>query len=494
MFDLDATIVAIGSAPGPAARGILRFSGPGTLPVLRQVWQFDPSTEGSSAAGPPAPDVDPWSIRVPLSRSGRMMLPGLPRGLPGMLSLWPTHRSYTGQPGAECHLPGIPPLLDEALAVCCQAGARLAQPGEFTLRAFLAGKLDLAQAEAVLGVIHADGPAELQAALEQLAGGLSQPVVTLRAELFDLLADLEAGLDFAHEEIEFVGHAELRARLQQAIDQLDQLLQRAPARTRSASLPRVVLTGPPNAGKSTLFNALLGTDRAIVSAQAGTTRDYLLAELDLDGVRLELVDTAGEEESAGQIEGQAQQFRRQQLQRSDLRLDCRSVVDVLSDVSQRVADQTTICVDTMADLLAAEEPIPQPVMSRSESVGGEHDLAGAGLTARGSNASYDPSPIAVSARTGLGLARLKAEIRQRLVGQSSAAREWRGGATVRTQAALRSAREALQAGYHIAQTEGDQVLLAEEIRQALDCLAEVVGAVYTEDLLGRIFSRFCIGK
>src|SRR5262249_27089380 len=213
--------------------------------------------------------------------------------LPCDLFLWPTRRSYTRQPLAEVHTFGSPPLLDAVLRALCDAGARLARPGEFTLRAFLAGRIDLMQAEAVLGVIDAADRRQLQSALEQLAGGLSRPLNGLRNDLLDLLADLEAGLDFVEEDIRFVSPEELAARLKSALDLLEQSSCQLAARGTGDGLARVALAGAPNAGKSSLFNALVGNSAAIVSAHPGTTRDYLVAKIDADGLPIELVDTAG---------------------------------------------------------------------------------------------------------------------------------------------------------------------------------------------------------
>ncbi len=184
-------------------------------------------------------------------------------------------RSYTGQPLVEIHAPGSPPLLEAVLARSFEAGVRPAHPGELTLRAFLAGRMDLLQAEAVLGVIDAAGEDTLAIALRQLAGGISGRMSQVRGDLIDLLADLEAGLDFVEDGIEFVSRDDLAARIGRAQSTIGELLAQCQSRAQSQGRRRVVLAGLPNAGKSTLFNALLSRDAALVSAVAGTTRDYL---------------------------------------------------------------------------------------------------------------------------------------------------------------------------------------------------------------------------
>ena len=228
-----------------------------------------------------------------------------------MLALWPAPRTYTGQDVVEIHLVGAMPLVNLVLAHCLGRGARHAEPGEFTLRAFLSGRIDLTRAEAVLGVIEASNPAQLDAALEQLAGGLSGPIVG-------------AARSFARRggpsgsEPRFYRRARRRSAgpggpgggAGAVRRRAGELARRLSDRENADGHPRVVLVGPPNVGKSRLFNALLGQDRAIVSPQAGTTRDYLSALCDCDGLTVELVDTAGIEAAGDTITAQAQALAR----------------------------------------------------------------------------------------------------------------------------------------------------------------------------------------
>jgi len=441
-LDLDDTIAAVASAPGGALRGIVRISGPQALSIVRSV-----------VVG------DDQAVVETLQASCRRVQLKLPRDLspcPATLYLWPTDRSYTRQPAAELHLPGSPPLLEAALEAVCLAGARLARPGEFTLRAFLAGRLDLTQAEAVLGVIDAHSQAELTAALGQLAGGIAQPLAVLRNQLLDLLAHLEAGLDFAEEDIEFISSVELVSQLAALAKQVAGLAERMSQRGRADRLPRVVLTGAPNAGKSSLFNAIAGKSAAIVAPLAGTTRDHVVCRVVLEGIAVELVDTAGEETALPEtIAAAAQQLRHDQAAHADLLVSCR-------DASQPgvSASAAQVRVWTKCDLA------PPPA---------------------------DPSAIATSSRTGLGIAELRRRIAT-LLQTAPADGAVVAGTADRCRDSLRHATEALHRALAAAQSQLGEELVAAELRLALDELGRVVGAIYTDDVLDRVFSRFCIGK
>ncbi|HND54323.1 MAG TPA: 50S ribosome-binding GTPase, partial [Pirellulaceae bacterium] len=290
-WDPSDTIAAIASAPGGSLRGVVRISGPDCLECVRAL--FRPTRAKSvDAASPSASfatlkrdsattrdtlrsDDEPSAAGPARVIAGLVALPAPWGELPVELYWWPGVRSYTRQPTAEFHTLGSPPLVGALLAAACRSGARLAEPGEFTLRAFLAGRLDLTQAEAVLGVIDARGRTELDVALRQLAGGLAQPLQRARSELLDLLARLEAGLDFVEEDIEFVTAAEL----DEACQAIERLLSDVAARMRTRETAggelRVALRGWPNVGKSSLLNALAGRTAALVSGVPGTTRDYV---------------------------------------------------------------------------------------------------------------------------------------------------------------------------------------------------------------------------
>jgi tRNA modification GTPase len=478
----DDTIAALASPPGPGWRGIVRLTGPNVLEVLAPVFH-----RGDGAPRLPI-RMEAEGLR-PLGTSpgrypGFVRWPGFRAAVPADLQLWPTSRSYTGQPLAELHLVSSPPLLERILGELFRRGARPARPGEFTLRAFLAGRIDLMQAEAVLGVIDAHDDAELRTALGQLAGGVSQSLVALRNDLLNLLADLEAGLDFVDEHLQFVSRQEIHARLAAARLAVERLQDEAEGRLHSSDRPRVVLAGRPNAGKSTLFNALIGRAQALVSPLAGTTRDYLTAHLQWEELPIELIDTAGVSVSGAlpsvpdtfsDIDSAAQELRHEQWQHADLVIWC-TPGDLADD--ERAADD--------ADFADACDIAPRVVR-----VGTKTDLA------------RDVTlPFGVSAATAEGLGELRAAIHRALTEERARGRHWLGVTAARCRDTLHSAHAALvraeelsagSPGIAIPGTADDD-LLAIELRDALDHLGQIVGAVYTEDLLDRIFSRFCIGK
>jgi len=450
----DDTIAALASPPGHAARGVVRVSGPATKVVLESLFS------------PGAATSETFPRSVAWCYAGALRVGCLKAPLPVDLYLWPNCWSYTGQPLAEVHTVSSPPLLEAVLSELFARGVRPAQPGEFTLRAFLAGRIDLTQAEAVLGVIDAHDERELQTALDQLAGGLSSHIVRLRGDLLDLLADLEAGLDFSDEAIEFVSHGALVGRLGLARDAVEDLVERTQERLRPTPRARVVLAGPPNAGKSTLFNRLTGAGSALVSEVAGTTRDYLAIDVTIEGLALRLVDTAGHDSDVAGIEYEAQRQRQQQIDEADLVVWCQPADEPSTEaalVNVPAPHDRVLSIITKSDLLCT--------------------TAGVG-----------PPALAVSAQAGTGLRELTAAIVARLSNPAGGARQLVGSTAARSRDSLLKSRAALDRALNIARREADQELLAIEVREALDELGKIAGAVYTDDILDRIFSRFCIGK
>jgi tRNA modification GTPase len=357
--------------------------------------------------------------------------------------------------------------LAATLVALCRQGARLAEPGEFTLRAFLSGRIDLTQAEGVLGVIAATGEPALRAALAQLAGGLSRPLVALRDQLADLLAELEAGLDFVEEDIEFISAAELRRRLQDAAQSCDAIAAQVRGRSELADLPRVAIVGAPNAGKSSLFNRLAGKERAIVSPIAGATRDYLAARVQFGEQPCLVIDTAGQGNlAAGEIDALAQTHSAEQQRGAEVQVQC-------VDGSDTVA---------IAALTGESKDSGQLVV-----------LTKSDLTRGGASAPAAP-PIRVSSLSGEGISELRSRIAEILAVRRDNSGLAVAGTALRAAESVRQAGESIARAEQLAHSADGQELIAAEVRVALSELGNVLGAVYTDDLLDRIFSRFCIGK
>ncbi len=483
MYPLDDTIAAIASPPGGAARGIIRLSGPRAVEYLGRLFQPD--------NGRPLP-----SRRFPCALAGSLRLPELHSPLPCEVYLWSLWcgrpactdaggtpapqaaqhvRSYTGQPVAEIHTLGSPPLLELVLRSLCVAGARLAGPGEFTLRAFLAGRIDLGQAEAVLGVIDAADPGELEVALGQLAGGLARPLHRLRNTLLELLARLEAGFDFADEDVPLIAREELERGLAEAESQLAAVGGQMASRGETACMPSVVLTGEPNTGKSSLFNALAGEPVALVSDRPGTTRDYLTAELDLDGVKCQLIDTAGGSNNPPAADIQVLCLDSTRPLDAPQRLELRHQPDW-----PRIIVLTKCDLPQAADCEAEKGTVP---ICRNGPEGASHKW---GL-------SPFPHGLRTSSLTGEGLDALRSQLRRSAIAAGGGRGGLLAGTAMRCRDSLRLAGESLRRARRVAATEQEE-LAAAEIRVALEELGKVAGAVYTDDVLDRIFSRFCVGK
>jgi tRNA modification GTPase len=433
------TIVALSSAAGPGARGIVRISGPNTRQFVESMLK---------ERVPPA-EPRHWQ---PME----LRLSGFASALPADCYFFRGPHSYTGQDLAELHTVSSPPVLERLISDLMNHGARAAQPGEFTLRAFLAGKKNLVKAEAVLSVIEAGTDNDLRKALDQLAGGVTEPLAAMRDDLLNLLADVEAGLDFTEEDIEFVTRPDILLRLAAAIAQVTNVLRQLETRAVSGRPVRVALVGEPNAGKSSLFNALLDRTSAIVSDVPGTTRDFLTHKFLLNNIELELIDTAGWQHAETTIEEQAQRLGRLQAERADIVIWCVPADSILQrDRKPKLPGSEVMLVRTKADLAEVAEG------------------------------------IAVSVRSSVGLDCLREELTgtaQALIRPSLAPSQ------SRCRHHLESALENLRIAHQHAMFNDPPELLALALRTALDSVGEMTGAIYTNDLLDRIFSRFCIGK
>ena len=440
MQDRD-TIAAIASAAGRGGIGIVRLSGPQAKPI------------GERICGRALQPRHARHARF-RDRDGAILDDGI-------ALLFAAPASYTGEDVVELQAHGSPVLLHELLETCCALGARRARAGEFSQRAWENGRLDLAQAEAVADLIAAGDLHAARAARRSLEGEFSQRVDALARALLALRVQLEASIDFADEELDADGEAALRRRLDAARAQLDALLAAAEQGRRLRDGLHAVIVGPPNAGKSSLLNALAGSDRAIVADLPGTTRDLLQETIRVDGVELTLVDTAGLREEGDAIEREGMRRARAELARADAAL---VVLDARDPQRGR------------ASVEAALAGVPGIVWLHNKS-----DLLPAQATAEGA--------ILVSARTGAGFDALHARLRA-LAGVGG---EGAFSARARHVDALQRARALLDEavdGFAAARPE----LAADSLRRAHDALGEITGRVLPDALLGHIFATFCIGK
>jgi tRNA modification GTPase len=465
---IDDTIVAISSPPGAAVRGVLRLSGPRAIQIVGE--SLDPADRRLL---PDTAGQRRLHVRIQVARSS----------LPAELYVFRSPASYTRQDLVESHIVGSPPLLAILMDRMVAGGARIAEPGEFTARAFFAGALDLTRVEGVAAAISARTDAQLRASQHLLHGELGRRTSRFREELADLLALIEAEIDFVDESISFVSPAAAGAKVEEIRGEIDHLLAQSDSCERLEWLPEIVFLGPPNAGKSTLFNRLTGTDRAIQSAVAGTTRDVLKVPVALAGGDALLCDSAG-------VQGAFE---------PDTPLDC-GLDAMASDTAWRAA-QTADHVLLVLDVTRDSDAIRDQLLSafspgRCTVVLNKADM----LTPAHREIIHRAAPesLLVSGLDGEGVDALVKALNCRLFSESIA----RAGdiltLTARQTEALREARVALLSVSELmsgtTHLSACAELIAMEFREAVSALSLLTGEVTTEDLLGRIFSRFCIGK
>ncbi|MGS1120985.1 tRNA uridine-5-carboxymethylaminomethyl(34) synthesis GTPase MnmE [Rhodanobacter sp. UC4436_H3] len=441
------TIAAIASAPGAAGVGVLRVSGPAAPAIAQTLLGRAPQ---------------PRHAHFAAFRDGAGEL--IDRGL---LLYFPAPASYTGEHVLELQGHGSAVLLDALLRRCCELGARLARPGEFTERAFLNGKLDLAQAEAVADLIAARSQAGARAALQSMEGVFSRKVGALLQALIALRVHIEAAIDFPEEEIDFLADPAITAQLAKLRRELADLLREAQRGVRLNDGLKVAIIGRPNAGKSSLLNALAGSDRAIVTPIAGTTRDVLRESLSLDGIVLELADTAGLRDTEDEVEREGVRRAHGELQRADVAL-------LVTDAAHAGAD--------LAFFAALPSQVERIVLVN------KIDRDGLAAHDEWRESVYW---LSASARTGDGLDLLRDHLKH-VAGAGSG--EGAFSARRRHVLALQSVRDHLDRTAAILATTRAGELAAEELRQAQHALGEITGHYSSDDLLGAIFSSFCIGK
>jgi tRNA modification GTPase len=461
---LEDTIVAISSAGGGSPRGVLRLSGSRAVEIASRM--FSPPVRAAGGFRRYHGTIRWSDERV---------------DLPAELYLFRSPRSFTRQDTAEIHTIGSPPVLAGLLDEMTRGGARLAEPGEFTGRALLAGALDLTSVEGIAAMIHAGSDAQLRAAEQLLHGTLATETRQLHSRLVDLLSLVEASIDFVEEPIDFLSPAQVAAELTAIEAEVEGILHRSMPMERLDTRYRVALLGRPNAGKSTLFNRLTGLDRAICSPLPGTTRDVIVAPVSLPGgAEAWLMDSAGVGEPTGTIEECAEELSRQAVGRADLVL-------FVIDGTRGVPPQTPI------ELGHAASSRAMIVINKIDLLGSE-ELA----SVKKSSAAFGLPVHAVSASTGDGCPELKAGVSDLLHAEQTESSTASIAINARHRVALSSASSACARTR--AMIEGQlrvadaAEFIALELREAISALGAIVGEVTTEEVLGRIFSRFCIGK
>jgi len=454
VFVSDDTIVAIATPQGRGGIGVVRVSGPDALRVASSLLRPAPEPARHAAFA-----------RLIDTEAGRV--------LDQVVATWfAAPHSYTGQDVVEISAHGSPVLLARIVELAIGQGARLAEPGEFTFRAYLNERLDLPQAEAVADLVEAVTPLQARAAMDQLEGTLTSTIGRIDAALFDLSARLEASLDFPDEGFHFVSRSETAETIARIRESLDALAADGRAGRVIREGRTVVISGRPNAGKSSLFNALLGASRAIVTDIPGTTRDLLTERVDIDGLAITLVDTAGLRDARDEIEAEG-------VQRAH---DAR-----------RVASLTLVVIDGSAALTDADRALAV------SAAGGEPklvaiskaDLPRAWQTTELGIADADAVPV--SSVTGTGLTTLRARIAHRLSNRDDL-RDPPAISNVRHLALVDDARAAMERAAQALADGATEELVLIDLTRARQALEEVTGRRTAGDVLEEIFKRFCIGK
>jgi len=433
--NLDETIAAVATPPGVGGVGVVRLSGPQALEIAARVWRGrDPRQ---------SPGGRFWHGWIHDPDSGEVVDEAL-------LLVFRAPHSYTGEDAVELQTHGSPAVLRRVLELLLSAGARAAAPGEFTLRAYLNGRMDLAQAESVLALVEAESETARRQALRGLTRELSQRINAINQRLLDLLAHIQALLDYPEEGVE---PHRAQTEISAALGEIDSLLATASAGRIAREGARLALVGAPNAGKSSLLNALLGYERALVHHQPGTTRDYLEAPLEIEGVPILAVDTAGVRETADPVEA--------------------------AGVARAL--ETAAAADLVLYLVDRSAPRPQPPQLPWERVlklATKADLE---------PAWRDPDYLEVSTKSGQGLNELRRAIRQRLLGQAREGEVWI--TSERHRQALEEAKEHL-----LEARQAPEDLMGMSLEAASRALARITGDEVSEEVITRVFANFCVGK
>lgn len=445
---INDTIAAIATPPGRGGVGIVRLSGPQALPIALAL-------NGNYSLTPRSAHYCTF-----MNRQGEVIDNGL-------TIYFKAPNSFTGEEVVEFQGHGAPIVLDQLLSECVALGARIARPGEFSERAFLNNKMDLTQAEAIADLIDASSQTAARMAVRSLQGDFSKLIHELNEKIIYLRLYVEAAIDFPEEEIDFLGDGKVAAMLEEILQHLDSIRANACQGAIMREGLSLVIAGLPNAGKSTLINCLAGRDVAIVTEIAGTTRDVMREHILLDDIPLHVIDTAGLRESEDIVEKEGIKRAWDEVKRADCLL-------MVADVNNLAAN------DELSNTIKETLPKSVPIIKVFNKIDSQ-------------NRQPEESDYAVylSAKTGAGLSLLKKKIKE-VVGYHPT--EGQFLARRRHLQALDAAKNFLLIGHKQLHNQRALELLAEDLRQAHETLGEITGVFSSDDLLGRIFSSFCIGK
>ena len=459
MFSPEDTIVAIATPPGRGGIGVVRISGPRALTIASAVTTRQAPLEARRATF-----TRLRALNTKCASAGQARGNDSAAADQVVVTSFPGPHSYTGQDVVEISAHGSPVVLRAIVTRAIDAGARLAQPGEFTLRRFLSGKLDLVQAEAVADLIEAATPLQARVAFDQLEGTLTRRIAAIDDELFDLIARLEASLDFPDEGYHFIEATEIAERLGRVLEGLDRLLADAGRGRMIREGATVAIVGRPNVGKSSLFNMLAGIDRAIVTEVPGTTRDLITERVDVEGIPLTLVDTAGWHDTFDIVE-------REGVARGARAREVADLIVVVTDGSEPLTrDDETLLEET-----AARNRVL--VVNKSDRPG-RFEM---------------PEALRISATRGDGMSELRGAIAGALT-RGEPLRDTAVVSNVRHISLLQEAREHLMRGREAAIRGATEEFVLVDLQSSRARFDEIVGTRTTDDVLARIFERFCVGK
>ena len=484
MGSLDDTICAVATPVGEGGVGIVRVSGTHAFPVASSILRL--------RSGKPLEQIKPYQLYLgQFIWNPRETRGNLGRDIPSVLDevlvvTMRAPRSYTGEDVVEVHAHGGPVIVNGICEALTQAGARLAEPGEFTKRGFLNGRMDFTQAEGVLDTIRANSLQSLRMAQEHLQGRLSMVIQHQRDRLVKLVAHLEAGMDFVDDEIQFIEQTELKYTIQEVLREILQLLDSAEEGRMIREGIRTVIIGRPNVGKSSLLNGILGTNRAIVSHIPGTTRDVLEEAIMVEGVMIRLFDTAGLRETTDELENEGMIRAAQAIEEADVLIMAFDRSSALNEKDlffiEKFYEKPSVMVLNKIDLPAKfSQKELQDIVSQIEK-NSENSPVG------------EKRYVEVSALSGEGLDMLKKAIKSLAVGGHYEAGDSVLVSRLRHKMLLHNAGEALKNALMAIDDGLSAECVALELRMALNSLGEIVGAITNEEILDKIFQEFCIGK